>query len=131
MITELMIANPKESIIIVGVFVTLVMTLVTKKVTDQNRMRELKDIQKKCNIKIKEAKGDLKKQAEVQKQIMECSMELMKHSMKPTLYTIIPLLLLIAWIRGIYTDILPHWIWWYFGSAVISSIIFRKVFNVA
>jgi len=130
MLKELMIANPKVSIIIIGVLVTFVMTLVTKKFTDQNRMRELKKIQKACQIKLKDHKGDIKKQSEIQKEMMSCSMELMKHSMKPMLFTIIPLLLLITWVKGIYTNVLSGWIWWYIGSAMISSIILRKVMKV-
>jgi len=130
MIKEIMIANPKLSIIIVGFLVTLVMTLITKKVTDQNRMKELKEIQKKCQIKLKDSKGDMKKQQEIQKEIMACSMELMKHSFKPALYTMIPALLLITWLRGVYTEILSGWLWWYIGSAIISSIALRKILNV-
>lgn len=129
-ITYLMIANPKLSIIIFALLVTLVMTLITKKVTDQNRMRELKEIQKKCQINIKDAKGDLKKQQEIQKEMMQCSMELMKHSFKPMIITMIPILILIWWIRSIYSAIFPSWIWWYLISAIASSIIFRKVFKV-
>ena len=130
MIKEIMSANPKLSIILVGFLVTLVMTLITKKVTDQNRMKELKEIQKKCQIKLKDSKGDMKKQQEIQKEIMACSMELMKHSFKPALYTMIPALLLITWLRGIYTEILSGWLWWYIGSAIISSIALRKILNV-
>ncbi|MBU2104455.1 MAG: DUF106 domain-containing protein [Nanoarchaeota archaeon] len=129
-ITDLMIANPKLSIIIFALLVTLVMTLITKKVTDQNRMRELKEIQKKCQINIKDSKGDLKKQKEIQKEMMQCSMELMKHSFKPMLITMIPILILIWWIRSIYSTVFPGWIWWYLVSAMASSIILRKIFKV-
>ena len=129
-ITDLMIVNPKLSIIIFALLVTLVMTLITKKVTDQNRMRELKEIQKKCQINLKDSKGDLKKQKEIQKEMMQCSMELMKHSFKPMLITMIPILILIWWIRSIYSTVFPSWIWWYLVSAMASSIILRKIFKV-
>lgn len=129
-ITDLIIAYPKESIISISVLITLIMTLVTKKVTDQKRMKELKDIQKACQIKIKDNKGDLKKQSEIQKEMMSCSMELMKHSFKPMLFTFIPLIILIWWLRDIYSGILSSWIWWYIGASIISSLIFRKVFKV-
>jgi uncharacterized membrane protein (DUF106 family) len=129
-ITDLMISYPKESIIAISILVTLIMTLVTKKVTNQNRMKELKAIQKACQIKLKDSKGDLKKQGEIQKEMMSCSMELMKHSFKPMLFTFIPLILLIWWIRDIYTGVLSGWIWWYIGASIISSLIFRKIFKV-
>jgi uncharacterized membrane protein (DUF106 family) len=129
-ITDLMISYPKESIIAISILVTLIMTLITKKVTNQNRMKELKAIQKACQIKLKDSKGDLKKQGEIQKEMMNCSMELMKHSFKPMLFTFIPLILLIWWIRDIYTGVLSGWIWWYIGASIISSLIFRKIFKV-
>ncbi len=131
MIKEWMIANPHLSVILLSVVVTVVMTLITKKFTNQNRMKELKEMQKACQIKIKNVKGDLKKQQEIQQQMMECSMEMMRHSFKPMLITFIPLIILFAWVRNIYTPILSSWFWWYFGGAILSSIIFRKVFDVA
>ena len=130
MIKELMIANPKVSIIVISFLVTLAMTLVTKKFTNQDRMKELKEIQKACQIKLKDSKGDLKKQSEINKEMMECSMELMKHSFKPMFITFIPLIVLFWWIRGFYSGVLSSWIWWYIGAGVISSIVLRKVLKV-
>ena len=132
MIKELMIANPKLSLIILALLVTLVMTLVTKKFTDQDRMKELKKIQKACQIKLKDAKGNLEEQQKIQKEMMNCSMELMKHSFKPLLITFIPLLIFFWWIRGIYTgtDLASSWLWYYIGASIISSIVFRKILNV-
>src|SRR3989338_5725830 len=131
-IKELMIANPKLSIVILSFLVTLVMTLVTKKFTDQNRMKELKEIQKACQIKMKSdgVKGNPEEMKKIQAQVMECSLEMMKHSMKPLIFTMLPLLGLFWWIRGIYTDVLAHWIWWYILASVVSSIILRKVLKV-
>ena len=130
-IKEWMIANPKLSIVAVSVLVTLFMTFVSKFFTNQNRMKELKGIQKACQIKLKDAKGDMQKQSEIQKEMMVCSMELMKHSFRPMFITLIPLLILFWWIRDIYTGVLAGWIWWYILVSIISSMIFRKIFNVA
>lgn len=130
MIRDFLIANPKVTIILISVLVTLFMTLITKYTTNQNRMKELKKIQKACQIKLKDSKGDMKKQQEIQKEMMDCSMELMKHSFKPMLITFIPLLILIWWVRGVYTGVLSGWIWYYILASVVSSLIFRKVFNV-
>ena len=132
MINELMISYPKESVIIVSVAITLIMTLVSKYLTNQDRMRELKDVQKACQIKLKENKDNAKKMAELQKQILECNMELMKHSMKPLLFTFIPLILLIGWLKGVYveTEIASSWLWWYIGSGIFSSLIFRRLLKV-
>jgi len=58
-------------------------------------------------------------------------MEMMKHSFKPMLYTLIPILILFSWVRGTFSPILSSWFWWYFGAAIISSMILRKVLDVA
>jgi len=131
LIEEWMIAYPEASILIIAFLVTLVMTLVTKKFTDQNRMKELKKIQKACQIKIKDAKGDMQKQAKINQEVMACTMELMKHSFKPMLITMIPIILLFSWVSGVYTAVLKGWFWWYFGGAIVSSIALRKVLDVA
>src|SRR5574344_1259867 len=122
MIKELMIANPKVSIVLISILVTLFMTLITKFFTDQKRMKELKEIQKQCQIRIKDAKGDLKTQTEIQSEMMSCSLEMMKYSMKPMLITFIPLLILIGFLRGVYSSVFSSWIWWYIISGMISSI---------
>ena len=131
-IKEWMIANPKLSIICLSVLVTLVMTVITKYFTNQKRMKELKDIQKACQIKLKDSKGDVKKQTEIQKEMMQCSMELMKYSFKPMFITLLPLLFLFVWMRGIYavTYIAGSWIWWYIGISIASSIVLRKILKV-
>ena len=131
-LTNFINLNPILSIIIIGFLVTFFMTLVTKKFTDQVRMKELKAIQKACQVKLKEKKGDLEAQKKIQKEIMAGSMELMKHSFKPMFITFIPLILLIIWLRGAYeeTAIAGSWIWWYIGSAIGSSIILRKILKV-
>ena len=95
-----MIANPKESIIALSFLITLAMTLVTKKFTNQSRMKELKEIQKACQIKLKDAKGNPEEASKIQKEMMACSMELMKHSFKPMIFTFIPLILIFGFANG-------------------------------
>jgi uncharacterized membrane protein (DUF106 family) len=132
MIKDLMISYPKESVILISALVTLIMTLITKNFTNQNRMRELKDLQKACQIKLKDNKGNPQKMGEINKEMMECSIEMMKHSFKPLLITFIPLILFFGWIRGVYleTSLGNSWIWYYIISGIVSSILFRKVFKV-
>ena len=108
------------------------MTFVTKKFTDQNRMRELKGIQKACQIRLKDNKGNTEEIGKINQEMMECSMELMKHSFKPLLITMIPLLIFFWWIRGVFstTAIAISWIWYYIGTGIISSMILRKIMKV-
>ena len=129
-LTNWMILNPKVSIIVLSFLITLVMTLVTKNFTNQSRLKELKDIQKACQIKLKGSKENPEEMKKIQKEMMECSMELMKHSFKPIFITFLPLILLFWWIRNIYTLALPGWFWWYIIAGVISSIVLRKVLKV-
>ncbi len=131
-LTELIVANPKIGIISISFFVTLAMTLVTKFFTDQTRMKELKEIQKKHQEKLKEHKGDFEKQKEIQSQLMESSMEMMKHSFKPLIITFLPIIFIFVWMKNLFagTAIAGSWIWWYIGSSIIFSIILRKVLKV-
>lgn len=132
MIKELMINYPIPSVIVLSLLITLIMTLVHKKFTNQSRMKELKNIQKSCQIKLKDNRGNPEELAKIQKEMASCSMELMKHSFKPLLITFIPLIILFWWIRGIFaeTTIVKTWIWYYLGVGVVSSFILRKIFKV-
>ena len=93
-------------------------------------MKELKELQKEYNKKLKENKENPDVMMRIQKDMMSSSMELMKHSFKPMIITSLPLIILFIWIRGVYSGVLAHWIWYYIGASVISSIILRKIFNV-
>lgn len=130
MVIEYLSIYPRISIVAISFVITLVMTLITKYFTNQNRIKELKEIQKACRIELKDNHGNPEKTEQINKEMMGSSIELMKHSMKPTLITLIPLLLLFGWIRGIYLAILPGWIWWYIVSGIMSSIVLRKVLKV-
>ena len=56
----------------------------------------------------------------------------MRHSFKPLLITMIPLLILLWWVRTLFaeTAIATSWIWWYILAGIISSIIIRKALDV-
>lgn len=132
MLKEAIASYPEATIVAISILVTLAMTLVTKYFTDQNRMAELKKIQEACRIKLKEKNLKPEDMSKINHEMLECSLQLTKHSMKPLLFTIIPLILLIGWLRGIYieTAIAKTWLWWYIGSGVASSLVFRKILKV-
>ena len=129
-ITELIQSSPKIAIIILSLLVTLFITTVTYFMTDRERMKEIKAKQKALRLEIKKFKHDPAKMMELNKQMMEDMPEQLKHSFKPMLVTIIPLLILLGWLRSTFTDILPSWIWWYIGSSIIFSMTTRKVFGL-
>ena len=131
-INELVLINPKAGAIIISAAITLAMTLVSKYFTNQNRMKELREIQNTCKIKLKDYKGKPEELKKVQQEMLECSLELTKHSMKPMLFAFVPLILLITWLRGVFvgTEIQSTWIWWYIGAGIFSSLLFRRIFKV-
>ncbi len=126
-LADLLTQNPKLSVVVVAFLITLIMTLITKKFTNQKRMKELKEKQKELQ---KNIRGDPSQMAKSNKEMMDISMELMKHSFKPMIFTLVPLLLFFMWLRGIYEPILSSWFWWYLGSGIISSIVLRKALKV-
>ena len=131
-ITELIIEYPKLSIITLSFLVTLFITIVTYYMTDRERMKEIKAKQKALRKEIKQYRDNPQKMMELNKQMMEDMPEQMKHSFKPMLVTIIPLLLLFAWLRGTFatTTIASTWFWWYLGSSLVFSMSLRKIFGL-
>ena len=84
------------------------------------------------NKQIKENKHDQEKMMELQKELLSHSMENMKHSFKPMLITLIPVLIVFNWIRESFssTIISSSWLWYYLGFALFFSIFFRKLFKL-
>jgi len=90
------------SIFIISFILTLVTTLIYKYTTNQSEMKRLKEDTKMYQKKLKELKGNPKKAMEMQKQAMAVNMEYMKHSFKPMLYTMLPLLIIFGWLSAHY-----------------------------
>ena len=125
-------ANPRIGIIAISVAVSFFISLVNYFVLDKQKMREMKDKQKKLNEEMKANRGNPEKIMELNKELLSHTMETFKHSFKPILITIIPILIVFNWIKEIFaeTTIASSWFWWYLISAIISSLIFRKIFKL-
>ena len=125
-------AYPTTSIILFGLAISFLISLVNYFMLDKERMRELKKKQKDIQAEMKTHKENPEKVMALQKEMMSHAMESMKHSFKPMLITIIPILIFFSFIKGVYTTtiIAKTWIWWYIGSSIVGSIIFRKVFDL-
>jgi len=130
-LTEMMMTNPKTSIIIFSVAVTLISTLVQKWLTNQEHLKSLKKRQKEIQKELKNCKdGNIMK--ELNAEMLKLTGVMFKSSMKPMFVTIIPFLLLFVWLRGVYTPVMgSSWIWYYIGYSVVASIILRKILDVA
>ncbi len=96
--------NPLLGLVIITLFITIVITVIYKYVSDQKAIKELRDKQKKFSEEIKKYKDNPKKMMEVQKQSMQSSMEMMKHSFKPMIYTFIPIIILFGWLNAHLTN---------------------------
>ncbi len=90
------------SILIISFILTLLTTVIYKYTTNQPEMKRLKDETKMHQKQLKELKGNPKKAMEVQQQAMAVNMEYMKHSFKPMLYTMLPLLVIFGWLSAHY-----------------------------
>lgn len=92
--------NPFVGIIILTLVISLIVTIIYKYVTNQEQMKSMKEKQKEHQQKMKELKNNPEEMMKVQKEAMKLNLEFMKHSFKPTLITMIPLLLIFGWMTG-------------------------------
>lgn len=148
MIVEFVKWSPLVSIIVFSLVITLLLTLSYKKLTDQKRMNELKEKQKKLREEIKASKNEPEKMEKLQKEMMEISLENMRLSFKPMLITFIPLLFVFYGLRVLYMDMakvgniitwgtkLPvigdgaGWLLCYILFGFIFSLILRRLFKI-
>ena len=92
--------GPFWAILILSFLISLIITLVYKWVTDQKLMKSLKDEQKDYQKRIKALKDNPKEMMALQKEAMKKNMEYMKHSFKPTLITMLPIILIFGWMSA-------------------------------
>ncbi len=120
---------------------SIMSALVRKAVLDMDKMKEIKE---KIKVHQKEMKlatksGDMKKMQRNQEDMMSLTMENMKLSFKPMIYTFIPFILVFGWLRDQYglLDVVASvfgfnfgWFWWYFICAMVVSLTVNKVLGV-
>ena len=130
-LNEVMIANPRVSILVVSVIVTFIATLAHKWLTNQEHMKSLKARQKEIQKELKGCKdGNVIK--ELNAELMKLTGVMMKSSFKPMFVTIIPFLILFAYLRSVFNPVMGNsWIWYYIGFSIVASIVIRKVLKVA
>ncbi|MCG2718483.1 MAG: EMC3/TMCO1 family protein [Nanoarchaeota archaeon] len=121
----------------ISFILTGAITFAYKYLTDQNKMKELKTEMKDMQKKMKEHKDQPDKVMSMQKAAMKKNMEYMKHSMKPTLFTFVPIIIVFSWLRGHYEALGNpviflglKWIWVYIIFSLMISIVLRKVMKI-
>ena len=131
-IQNLIITNSKLSIIIISFLVSLFITVIRYFMVDKEKMKSMKEKQKALREEMKQYKNNPEKMMEINQKMLEDMPEQMKQSFKPMIITLIPILIIFAWMRSIYTltDIANTWLWWYIVSSLIFSIILNKIFGL-
>lgn len=101
--------GPLWFLVIISLIVSWLITLIYKYTTDQNLMKTLKEELKVLQKEMKELKDHPEKIKEVQSKFSQTNMKFMMESMKPTLYYMIPLIILFGWLGShlAYEPILP------------------------
>ncbi|MBI2140063.1 DUF106 domain-containing protein [Candidatus Woesearchaeota archaeon] len=87
-------------VLFLSFFITLLVTLIYKFTTNQDLMKQLKQETKELQKEMKELRNDPKKMMEVQKKAMGTNMKYMRQSLRSTLYTFIPIILLFGWMNA-------------------------------
>ena len=91
---------PLLAVLSLSLIVSAVIIIVTKYMTNQDLMKKLKEELKEHQRRIKELRNEPAKAMEAQKKAMELNMNYMKHSLKPTLITFIPIILIFGWMSS-------------------------------
>jgi len=101
--------SPFFAILVMALVISLLITLVYKFFTNQGEMKELKGRQKEFQKRLKDLRSQPQEMMKVQKEAMKVNMEYMKHSFKPTLITMLPIILIFGWMSAhlMYEPIYP------------------------
>jgi len=112
-------------------------TIVQKYLTDQKTLRELKEEQKELQKEIKQYSGHPEKMLELNKKSFALMSTIMSLTMKGTIFTMIPFILLFRWFMDFFV-LFPdfrffgflNWYWFYLIFVIIFSSILRKILKV-
>ncbi len=98
----LLVIPPIIAILFLSVVLGLINTLLQKYMTDQAKMKRLKDDTKKLQAKIKSLQKEKKmdEAMSVQQKLMPIQMSLMKESFKPLVVTMVPFLVVFFWLAN-------------------------------
>jgi len=88
------------AVILVSLLIAVLITVIYKFTTNQSLMKQLKDEMKEFQKEMKELKAHPEKMMAVQKKAMQTNMKYMSHSMRSTLFTFIPIILIFGWMNA-------------------------------
>lgn len=121
---------------IIVLLIALFMTLAQKYMTDQKTLRELKAEQKSLQEQMKKLERGSKEHTELTMKSMKTMGPMFRLSMRPIMYTAIPIILLFRWFSDYFTGSsylflgFLNWFWFYLVGSILFSSILRKVLKV-
>ena len=92
--------HPAIAIALVSVVVSAIITVSYKFLTDQREMKRLKEQLAEFQKKMKGLRDNPEKLLAVQREAMAVNMEYMRKSMRPTLFTFLPIILIFGWMSA-------------------------------
>ena len=92
--------NPTTAILLVSGLTSLIITVLYKYMTDQELIKSIKNDQKKMRKEMQKYKDDPKKVMAMNSKMMSQSLGLMKQTLRPSLVTMIPILLVFGWLHA-------------------------------
>ncbi|MFH1788246.1 MAG: EMC3/TMCO1 family protein [Candidatus Altiarchaeota archaeon] len=103
---EFIVTPAGQTIALVSFGIVLLSTIIRYFTVDRDKLKESRQRLKEHQEKMKEAqkKGDSKSMQKHQHDMLAETMENMRQSMKPMIFTMIPILLIFGWMRGTYGD---------------------------
>ena len=121
---------------ILVLLLSVFMTLIQKYTTDQKTLREMREEQKKLQEDMKKFQVGSKEHTELSMKSMKSIGPMFKLSMRPIIYTAIPIILLFRWFTDYFAVVdfkffgFLSWFWFYLLGSIIFSSILRKVLKV-
>lgn len=129
--------NVNAGIAIVAAVISGFIMTIQKYTTDQETLRKIKKEQKLLQEEMKLFKDKPERLLELQKKQLQFIPQTFEITLRPIMYTSIPIILFFRWFNDYFTAVpikvfgLLSWFWAYLILSIIFTSIFRKVFNVA
>lgn len=134
-----------QEIFIMSVGLSLLMTLASKFLVNQQEMKKAKKDMEFYRERASRAQkaGDLKKSNEYMSEMLKASQRQFRHNMKPMMFSFIIVIVAASWFGTAYADAMIlspvsipflgnelNWFWWYLLIVLPFSTVFRKLLDV-
>jgi len=121
---------------LITLIINLGIAVVNHLTMDKETMREIKKEQELLKVEMKKFKDNPEKLMELQKKQFAFLPKTLEVTMRPAIYTFVPLILLIRWFSDFFTQYPAEifgflsWFWAYLIFSIIFSSILRKLFKL-